>query len=227
MFEDRQDAGRQLASALLRFKDQQLCVLALPRGGVPVAFEIAKALQAPLDLVIVRKIGAPGQPELAIGAVVDGEKPELVLNHGIIRMLEITDAYLAEEKARQMREIERRRQAYLAGRPRLEVSGRTAIIVDDGIATGATVTAALHATRRAGPGRLVLAVPVAPTDTLAALQGEADEVVCLEAYDFFPAISVFYGNFTQVNDEEVRDLLTRAAQLLPAASGPTPEPRRA
>jgi putative phosphoribosyl transferase len=226
MFDNRQDAGRQLATELLRFKNQQPCVLALPRGGVPVAFEVAKALQAPLDLVIVRKIGAPDQPELAVGAVVDGQTPELVLNCEIVAMLDISDAYLAEEKARQIQEIERRQQAYLLGRPRLDVSARTALIVDDGIATGATIRAALRATRRVQPKSLVLAVPVAPTETIEALRGEADEIVCLEVHDYFPAISVFYGDFTQVNDEEVRDLLTRAAQIPPAPAGSGPEPQR-
>jgi len=218
MFHDRQDAGRQLAAALAQFKDRQPCVLALPRGGVPVAFEVAKALQAPLDLVIVRKIGAPDQPELAVGAVVDGAHPELVINREIVALLDISDEYLAEEKARQLKEIERRRQTYLAGRPGLDVSGRTALIVDDGIATGATIRAALLATRRAHPKLLVLAVPVAPTDTITALRSEADEVVCLEPHDVFGAISVFYADFTQVSDEEVRDIVTRAAQMFQVAS---------
>jgi len=217
MFRDRADAGRRLAAELIRFRNQQPCVLALPRGGVPVALEVAKALSAPLDLVIVRKIGAPMQPELAIGAVVDGLHPELVLNRKIVDILGISDAYLEQERARQMREIERRRHAYLEGRPPVDVAGRTALIVDDGIATGATIRAALRATRNARPKTLVLAVPVAPSDTLAALRGEADEVVCLEDYDDFGAISLYYRDFAQVSDEEVRDLLARAAQSEPAS----------
>jgi putative phosphoribosyl transferase len=216
MFRNREDAGRRLAAELIRFKDQRPCVLALPRGGVPVGFEVAKALSAPLDLVIVRKIGAPNQPELAIGAVVDGEHPELVVNRHIVDMLGIPDEYLQEERARQMHEIERRRRAYLGGRPRVDLAGRTALIVDDGIATGATIRAALRATRRAEPKRLVLSVPVAPTETIAALRGEADEVVCLEDYDSFGAISLYYHDFTQVGDDEVRDLIARANESAPA-----------
>src|SRR5579872_4291079 len=130
MFTNREDAGRNLAAALMRFKDEAPCVLALPRGGVPVALEVAKALDAPLDLVLVRKIGAPFQPELAIAAVVDGGKPELVLNEDIVAELGIEDAFIAREEARQLREIERRRQLYLAGRDRLNVEGKTAIIID-------------------------------------------------------------------------------------------------
>ena len=211
MFIDRVDAGRRLAAELARFKNENPCVLALPRGGVPVAVEIARALRAPLDLVLVRKIGAPDQPELAVGAVVDGGRPEVVLNREIVDLLGIPDAYIADESAKQLKEIERRRTLYLAGRPRAEIAGRTALIVDDGIATGATIRAAILATRRARPKRLVLAVPVAPTDTLVALRTEADEVVCLEAYEAFGAIGLYYADFTQVSDEEVRALLAQPA----------------
>jgi putative phosphoribosyl transferase len=218
MFLNREDAGRQLAAELLRFKNEQPCVLALPRGGVPVAFEVAKALNAPLDLVIVRKIGAPNQPELAIGAIVDGEHPELVVNQRIVDILDISEEYLQEERARQIREIERRRQVYLGDRPRVDVAGHTALIVDDGIATGATIRAALRATRRARPKRLILAVPVAPSDTVSELRDEADEVVCLETHDAFGAISLYYEDFAQVSDDEVRDLLGRAAQFSPTPS---------
>jgi putative phosphoribosyl transferase len=213
MFTNREDAGRKLAAALLRFKDQHPCVLALPRGGVPVALEVAKALDAPLDLVLVRKIGAPFQPELAIAAVVDGGKPELVVNEEIVAELGIDDAFIAREEARQLREIERRRQLYLAGRDRLNVEGKTAIIIDDGIATGATVRAAIHATRRANPKRVVVATPVAPAETAEALRQEADEVVCLEEHDFFGAIGFYYQDFTQVTDDEVRDMMTHAARV--------------
>jgi putative phosphoribosyl transferase len=228
MFLNREDAGRRLADELLRFKDRQPCVLALPRGGVPVAFEVAKALSAPLDLVIVRKIGAPMQPELAIGAVVDGHHPELVVNRQIVDILGISEDYLQEERARQIREIERRRQVYLGDRPRVDVAGRTALIVDDGIATGATIRVALKTTRRATPKRLILAVPVAPSDTIAALREEADEVICLEEHDAFGAISLYYRDFKQVSDEEVRDLIARAAQFSPApAIDQKAEPKRA
>jgi putative phosphoribosyl transferase len=212
LFADRAEAGRRLAERLLRFKDARPVVLALPRGGVPVGFEVARALAAPLDLVLVRKIGAPFQPELAVGAVVDGGRPETVLNQEIVRELEVPESYIAEESARQLAEIERRRELYLAGRERAPVEGRTAIVVDDGIATGATMEAALHATRRANPQRLVLATPVAPPDTLERLRPQADEVVCLAAPRAFLAIGAFYDDFQQLGDDEVVDLLQRATR---------------
>ena len=218
MFINREDAGRKLAAVLMRFKDEDPCVLALPRGGVPVALEVAKALDAPLDLVLVRKIGAPFQPELAIAAVVDGGKPELVINEDIVAELGIEDAFIAREEARQLREIERRRQLYLAGRDRLNVEGKTAIIIDDGIATGATVRAAIYATRRANPKRIVVATPVAPAETAEALRKEADEVVCLEEHRYFGGVGLYYLDFTQVTDDEVRDMMTRPA---PAARAKT------
>lgn len=215
MFADRAEAGRKLGARLSRFKKQNPCVLALPRGGVPVGLEIATMLEAPLDLVIVRKLGAPGQPELAIGAVVDGERPQLVLNDDIVAHLAISRAYIEAEKQRQIEEIERRRRIYLAGRPRVDVRDRTAIIVDDGIATGATAKAAIRAIRALGPRKVILAVPVAPTDTVAALKREVDEIVCLEAHVDFTAISPYYGDFRQLEDEEMHDLLARAP--VPAA----------
>lgn len=219
MFANRTEAGQRLAAELTKFKEQNPCVLALPRGGVPVGFEIAKALHAPLDLVLVRKIGAPDQPELAIGAVVDGSRPEVVLNHDIVRILEIPERYIADETARQLKEIERRRQTYLADRPRVDIAGRTALIVDDGIATGATIRAAILGTRRARPARLLLAVPVAPPDTLAALRAEADDVICLEEHDPFGAIGYYYFDFRQVRDDEVRDLMALAGTQAPAETG--------
>ena len=211
-FADRAAAGRRLAEALRRFENERPVVLALPRGGVPVAYEVAKALGAPLDLVLVRKIGAPFQPELAIGAVVDGERPELVLNRDLVEDYGIPESYLEKERERQLAEIERRRQLYLAGRPRAPVADRTAIVIDDGIATGATMEAALRATRKAGPRRLVLAVPVAPPDTIERLRGEVDEVVCLMMPAFLGAIGSFYRDFRQLEDEEVVQLLEQAAQ---------------
>jgi putative phosphoribosyl transferase len=211
MFADRQDAGSQLAARLLRFKDQRPVVLALPRGGVPVAFEVATVLAAPLDLVLVRKIGVPFQPELAVAAVVDGEHPQTVVNQVVVDLVQLPEDYLKDESARQLEEIERRRRLYLAGRPRVDVAGCTAIVIDDGIATGATVRAALLAIRRGRPERLVLAVPVAPRITIEALQADVDEVVCLDAPLDFAAISQFYGDFHQVTDAEVIELLKRAA----------------
>lgn len=215
MFADREDAGKRLAQRLADFKGSDLCVLALPRGGVPVAFEVAKALQAPLDLVLVRKIGVPFEPELAMGAVVDGAQPELVLNDEIVSELGIPEEIISEASARELKEIERRRKLYLGERPRADVSGKTALIIDDGIATGATIRAALRATRRANPKRLIVAVPVAPAETVSALRAEADDVICLEAYDDFGAIGLYYMNFAQVGDDTVRDLIARSAE--PAA----------
>jgi putative phosphoribosyl transferase len=210
LFADRSEAGRRLSERLLCFKDERPVVLALPRGGVPVGFEVARALEAPLDLVLVRKIGAPFQPELAVGAVVDGGRAETVLNEEMVREFRIPESYIAEESARQLEEIERRRELYLAGRAREQVEGRTAIVVDDGIATGATMEAALHATRRASPKRLVLATPVAPPDTIERLRPQADEVICLATPRLFGAIGAFYEDFRQVSDDEVVDLLRRA-----------------
>ena len=160
--------------------------------------------------MLVRKIGAPFQPELALGAVVDGGRAETVLNEQTIREFQIPESYIAKESARQLAEIERRRRLYLADRPRVPLEGRTTIVVDDGIATGATMEAALHATRRANPKRLVLATPVAPPDTLERLRPQVDEVVCLATPWLFGAIGVFYEDFRQLSDEEVVDLLRRA-----------------
>jgi len=186
-------------------------VLALPRGGVPIGDEVARRLAAPLDLVMVRKIGVPWQPELAYGAVVDGDEPETVINQDIAAQLQLPEDYLESETARQLDEIARRRTIYLKDRTRPGIAGRTAIIVDDGIATGATVRAALMGVRRADPRQLVLAVPVAPGDTIEALEKDADRVICLEAPLMFGAISVFYRDFHQVSDDEVVALLDRFA----------------
>ena len=211
MFADREDAGRQLAAKLLRFKDKDPVVLALPRGGVPIGLEVAAALDAPMDLVLVRKIGTPGQPELAVGAVVDGDKPELVINEEVKGLAHVTGEYITQQKALQLEEIERRRKLWLGDRPRVALKGRTALVVDDGIATGATVRAALHAVRRAGPARLVLGVPVAPPDTIASLRDDADEIVCLATPDIFWALSMFYSSFPQLDDNDVSALMARTA----------------
>jgi putative phosphoribosyl transferase len=206
-FKDRSDAGRQLAAALAQYKDQRPVILALPRGGVAVAAEVATALNAPLDLVLVRKIGVPFQPELAMGAVVDGSAPLVVRNESVIALADIDEADFNAVRDRELAEIERRRQRYLGSRERVEVAGRTAIVVDDGIATGATTRAALRATRGRNPKRLVLAVPVAPTENLATMRDEADDVVCLEDYADFGAIGFYYADFRQVSDEEVIETL--------------------
>ncbi len=207
--QDRADAGRQLARALAAYKDERPVALALPRGGVTVAAEVAAALDAPLDLIMVRKIGVPFQPELAMGAVVDGNAPLVVRNEEVIRLAGITETAFQAVCDRELAEIERRRQRYLGGRERVEVAGRTAIVIDDGIATGATTRAALRATRLRKPKQLILAVPVAPTDSLAAMRREGDEVVCLEAHADLGAIGYYYGDFRPVSDEAVIALLAR------------------
>jgi len=211
-FANRTDAGRQLAQALARYKNRGAVVLALPRGGVPVAAEVAAALNAPLDLILVRKIGVPMQPELAMGAVVDGSSPLLVRNEEVIALAGVDDADFKAVCDAELTEIERRRQRYLGGRERIDVAGRIAIVIDDGIATGATTRAALRATRARKPKKLILAVPVAPTESLAAMQEEADEVVCLEDYESFGAIGFYYSDFRQTSDQQVIDTLARFAQ---------------
>jgi putative phosphoribosyl transferase len=218
-FINRGEAGRRLADKLVHLKDRQPVVLALPRGGVAVGFEIAQALDAPLDIVLVRKIGVPWQPELALGAVTDGASHETFIDRDLAANLDVPDSYIKEETARQLEEIERGRKSYCEGRPAPEIAGRTAIIVDDGIATGATMRVALQAVRRRGPARLVLAVPVAPPDTLAALLESADEAVCLETPIELGAIGFYYRDFHQMSDREVTDLLARAPH--PAGTGTT------
>ena len=216
-FIDRHEAGRRLAEQLLPLKDKRPVVLALPRGGVPVGFEIARALEAPLDLVLVRKIGAPHQEELAIGAIADGKDPQLVTDPALVATLDISSEYLERAKAAALEEIERRRGVYFGDDQPVGVDGRTAIVVDDGIATGATMLAALRATRRRNPARLVLAVPVAPRQTLKRLRREVDEVVCLDTPKDFFAVGQFYAAFPQLRDEEVIALLDQArAFLVPA-----------
>ena len=209
-FEDRSEAGRRLADKLAHLRDRKPVVLALPRGGVAVGFEIARELDAPLDIVLVRKIGVPWQPELALGAVTDGASSETFIDRKLAASLDVSDSYIKKETARQLEEVERRRKLYCEGRPAPEVAGRTTIVVDDGIATGATMRVALQAVRRRRPARLVLAVPVAPPATLAALGEQADEAICLETPDMLGAIGFYYRDFHQMSDAEVTDLLARA-----------------
>ena len=208
-FIDRTDAGRQLAKALARYKPQRPVVLALPRGGVPVAAEVATVLDAPLDLILVRKIGVPFQPELAMGAVVDGGKPVIARNEDVISLTGVSEQEFNATCDKQLAEIERRRKLYLGNRPHPLIAGRTVIVVDDGIATGATTRAALQAIRMRKPSKLVLAVPVAPTESLKELRGEADEIICLEDHEDFGAIGLFYSDFRQVSDTEVIEILAR------------------
>jgi len=211
-FANRQDAGHRLAAQLAQYKDRRPVILAMPRGGVPVAAEVAAELEAPLDLVLVRKIGVPTQPELAMGAVVDGRAPIIVRNEDVIRMAGVADAEFTAICDKELAEIERRRRVYLGTREPVDVAGRVVIVVDDGIATGATTRAALRGVRQRKPAEIVLAVPVAPTDTIASLASEADTIVCLESYVDFGAIGYFYKDFTQTTDQEVIDILAHFSE---------------
>lgn len=213
MFTDRYEAGKLLGHRLLTLKDSHPVVLALPRGGVPIGLEVARTLEAPLDLILVRKIGAPQQEELAIGAVANGRYPELVADPVLIAGLEVMPDYLEQATAAALREIEERRHAWLGDRPPIDIGRRIVIVVDDGIATGATMKVALRAIRQRKPARLVLAVPVAPPRAIKALQREADEVVCLDAPATFFAVNRCYQRFPQLRDAEVAELLDRERSL--------------
>ena len=203
MFADRKEAGQQLAAALMRVRPESPVVLAIPRGGVPAGFEVACALDAPLDVIVARKLEAPGQPELGLGAIVDGEHPQSVLNEEIIAELDVSPEYLKAEIENELKEIRRRQNAYRKGRARVDVSACTVIVVDDGIATGGSIRAALRGVRRLAPRKLVLAVPVAPPETIESLRPEADEILCLLTPQFFYAIGEFYQDFSQTSDREV------------------------
>lgn len=212
MFRDRVEAGQLLAQRLTHLQNQRPVVLGLPRGGVVVAAQIAQQLNAPLDVLVVRKIGAPNQPELAIGAVTDGEHPAHVLNDELVQMIGVDETYILREVQQQLQEVRARQSRYRHGRPGVSVRGRTAIVVDDGIATGATVRAGLLALRQSEPANLVLAVPVAPGDTLANLSRDVDEIVCFHTPVNFMAVGRFYENFDQTSDEQVMELLEQCAQ---------------
>jgi putative phosphoribosyl transferase len=211
MFRDRKDAGIRLAERLRQYADQEgVLVLALPRGGVTVGLEIATALHAPLDVLIVRKVGFPWQHELAAGAV--SETGTIVLNQSLITMGNVSKEYLDAEVARQREEIDRRMRLYRRGRSIVALAGRTILLVDDGIATGATVKAAVQTLRKEGIRKLVVAVPVAPPASAAELTAMADEFVCLSTPEDFMAVGSFYLDFTQVTDEQVVDMLRRAEE---------------
>ena len=222
-FRDREDAGRELAARLAHYRDQEPVVVALPRGGVPVAAPVAAALDAPLDIVVVRKIGAPDQPELGIGALVDGDDPQALIDADLVARLGVTREYLEAEIARQIAEARRREARYRGGRPRIPLEGRTVIVVDDGIATGGSVRAVLRSLSRSRPARLVLAVPVAPADRAAALRDEVDDLVCLATPSPFLAVGYHYEDFTQPDDETVVSILARARERAEAA--PRRDPR--
>jgi predicted phosphoribosyltransferase len=185
-------------------------VYALPRGGVPVAFEVSRRLNAPLDLVLVRKIGAPFNPELALGAIVEGAPPHTVLNDDVRQAAGVDDAYIERARTREHVELERRRALYLGQRARIDPAGRTAILIDDGLATGATMKAALAAIRRQGAARIVVAVPVAPADTLAEIAALADDVVCLKPSQAFHGVGAFFADFHQLTDQETIGLLRQS-----------------
>jgi len=215
-FHDRRHAGQLLAQALAPYAGRDdVIVLALPRGGVPVAFEVAQALPAPLDVFLVRKLGAPGQEELAVGAIASGGVR--VLNHSIMRMLLLDERDIDAIAAREQRELARREQAYRAGRAEPALAGKTVIVIDDGLATGATMRAAVAALRQRQPTRVVVAVPVGAADTCALLRDEADEVVCLHRPEPFGGVGMWYDDFTQTSDDEVRTLLAAADTLAPRA----------
>lgn len=210
VFADRTDAGRRLAAALSAFASESPVVLALPRGGVPVGFEIAQALDAPLDVVLVRKVGVPGHEELALGAIVGGDPPVFVVNEDVAAVANLPSDTLERAKSRQLAEIDRRRRIYRGAFKEVSIAGRTIIVVDDGIATGATMRASLRALRARGAGRLVVAVPVAPYETIKTLDSECDAVVCLETPEPFGAVGAHYADFSPVEEDTVVALLERA-----------------
>lgn len=223
MFRDRRDAGRQLLPRLPALEPGRSIVIALPRGGVPVADEIARPLGLPLDVVLVRKVGLPGQPEVAVAAVADGADPAYAINADIARMAGLSTADIMALAAPELAEIERRRKLWQGSRPAVDLAGKTVLVVDDGIATGATMKVALRALRRAGAARLILAVPVAPADALAGLAGLADQTICLAVPDPFVAVGAHYVDFRQVSDAEVAKVLAANAGgggMAPAAPPP-------
>lgn len=209
-FPNRREAGRLLGDAVARRKLDNPVVLALPRGGVPVGFEVARAIGAPLDILMVRKIGAPGHEEYGIGALVDGASPQVVVDEALARMVGASQGYIDSVVQRELAEIERRRAIYRPGPP-APLAGRTVVVVDDGIATGGTVKVALRGLAQSGATRVVLAVPVAPSDSLRELSAFCDEVVCLASPEPFYAVGAHYWDFTQTEDGEVIRLLAESS----------------
>jgi putative phosphoribosyl transferase len=214
-YQDRTEAGRLLAERLAKYKNRpDVVILALPRGGVPVGFEVAQALNAPLDVFVVRKLGVPGQEELAMGAIASGGVR--VLNEDIVQMLRIPDEMIEATVAKETEELERRERLYRGDRPGLDARGRVAILIDDGLATGSTMRAAAMALRRHLPSRIVVAAPVAAGSTCDELSNEVDEVICAETPEPFYAISIWYWDFTQTTDDQVRELLSQSARSIAA-----------
>ena len=217
-YKDRFQAGRALAEALQAYANRpDVLVLALPRGGVPVAYEVAKALKAPLDLMLVRKLGVPSHEELAVGAIATGGIR--VLNAEVVEGLAIPEAEIEQIAAAELRELRRRERAYRGARPQAEVQGRCVILVDDGLATGATMQAAIAALQQQRPAEIVVAVPVAPSEAVALLRAQADAVICPAMPEPFLAVGRWYEDFTQITDAEVRDLLGRIWQERPEREG--------
>jgi putative phosphoribosyl transferase len=213
-FQDRREAGRVLAEALRTYADRlDVVVLALPRGGVPVAYEVAAALGATLDILLVRKLGTPGHRELAMGAIASGGV--LVLNDDVVRTLGIQPEAIDAAAHEEQRELERRQRTYLEGREPVPLEGKVVILVDDGLATGSTMKAAAQAVRRRNPARVIVAVPVGARDTCADMAGLADEVVCARMPDPFTAVGQWYGDFDQTTDEEVMQLMRARTSALP------------
>jgi putative phosphoribosyl transferase len=213
-FRDRQDAGVQLAAHLLRYAgDPNVVVLGLPRGGVPVAYEVARILQVPLDVFVVRKLGVPGHRELAMGAIAAGGVR--VLNPDVVSAVRISEPMIATVAAQEQKELERQQRAYRGDGPFPDLAGRIVIVVDDGLATGSTMRAAVKALRQMQPARIVVAAPVAAAETCRSLAAEADEVVCVSTPESFHAVSMWYQEFSQTTDEEVRSLLESSAQVVP------------
>lgn len=202
-FDDRTEAGLRLGEALADRVHGDVIVYAIPRGGAPVALEVARALGAPLDLALVRKIGAPQNPEVALAAVIDGRHPRTIINEDVVRITGASADYLERERVSALTEIERRRGLYFGGHDRLDPGGRVAVLVDDGLATGATARAAIAGLRAQGVRRIVLAIPVAPRALAATLRQEVDELVCLLEPEPFRSVGEAYGNFHQVDDAEV------------------------
>lgn len=212
IFQDRAEAGQLLAAEIAKLELADPVVLALPRGGVPVGAAVARALWAPLDVLIVRKVGAPGNPELAVAAIVDGDPPDVVLNRSIVEAYGLDEDEVAQLVKRARPELDRRREAYRGTRHALSVRGKTAIVVDDGAATGTTMKVALRAVRRRGPREIIVALPVAPPDTIDELRAGADHIVCLSQPPGFRALSLHYRRFPQLADEEVQQTLHAVAR---------------